>query len=583
MTQGTTNFSYDALGRENFSSKKIDGDYYNILRQYDQLNRLSSLEYPDQTKVFYSYNLAGQIEKISTMHMDFVPSAPQLNEAIASDQQVFLSWEERPGAFGYKIKYGIEDGVYTEEIDALDAINYNVSALQNNTTYYFVIVAYNNYGESLPSNQEVATPLSSPVGYWAFEETSGPVIDSSGHEHHGTSVNVQRGQPGIIGNAYHFDGTSYVELGESLIPTGQADTQSVSFWFKYENCPTGYCSIIGQANSADNNHLNIQLKSSTYEIWNWKKNHSQNVSAWNDGSWHHVVYIHRANDLAGNDSYYFDGQLVNTIVSTGSWAEQTTLWRIGLNSVGHHPFVGFLDEVRIYDREVTPQEVGAFYHSGNARMKNKVKNESLKNKIEHDNIRPAQNDSLIVRYVQYNARGQIIKIIYGNSVETRYFYDDLTGRLNRVYSLSLRGNAGIHFRNNSSDRRQIEDVIEDSAYTAIQDLQYYYDSVGNIITIVDNVHNVIKTFSYDALNRLVFAQREEAGLVSYQKTYAYDAIGNILQKDGISFTYGENNAGPHAVTSLSDGTVLAYDENGNMSQIVRPGEIIQYHYDTENH
>ncbi|HNV24545.1 MAG TPA: hypothetical protein PKH98_06635, partial [Candidatus Omnitrophota bacterium] len=67
LTQGTTNFSYDALGRENFSSKKIDGDYYNILRQYDQLNRLSSLEYPDQTKVFYSYNLAGQIEKISTM------------------------------------------------------------------------------------------------------------------------------------------------------------------------------------------------------------------------------------------------------------------------------------------------------------------------------------------------------------------------------------------------------------------------------------------------------------------------------------------------------------------------------------
>ena len=45
----------------------------------------------------------------------------------------------------------------------------------------------------------------------------------------------------------------------------------------------------------------------------------------------------------------------------------------------------------------------------------------------------------------------------------------------------------------------------------------------------------------------------------------YDSFGNITDKDDVgSYTYGQNGAGPHAVTYTSDGVNYSYDRNGNM-------------------
>ena len=40
----------------------------------------------------------------------------------------------------------------------------------------------------------------------------------------------------------------------------------------------------------------------------------------------------------------------------------------------------------------------------------------------------------------------------------------------------------------------------------------------------------------------------------------------------VEYTYGEGDAGPHAVTSLSDGSTFAYDANGNMMTRVQDGK-----------
>ena len=60
-------------------------------------------------------------------------------------------------------------------------------------------------------------------------------------------------------------------------------------------------------------------------------------------------------------------------------------------------------------------------------------------------------------------------------------------------------------------------------------------------------------------------------------------IGNIKQKDGKIYTYGEGPTGPHAVTSLSDGTTFTYDANGNMATKQEGSAITYDTYDTENH
>ncbi|MDP8265860.1 MAG: SpvB/TcaC N-terminal domain-containing protein [Candidatus Aceula meridiana] len=162
-------------------------------------------------------------------------------------------------------------------------------------------------------------------------------------------------------------------------------------------------------------------------------------------------------------------------------------------------------------------------------------------------------DEIFIRNVEYDAPGQITKIEYENGMMTTYTYEEDTLRLQKILTINPEGEA-------------------------IQDLEYSYDSVGNIKMIVDSVNTDSQYFSYDALNRLIQAQGNY-GI----KTYQYDAIGNIIEKDGKAYAYGENGAGPHAVTSLSDGTVFSYDENGNMIEMIDDeGKFWQYNYDAEN-
>ena len=62
---GTAGFVYDQLGREVSSNKNIAGVNYNVIRQYDALNRLQQLQYPEGSQENYTYNQSGQVTSIS--------------------------------------------------------------------------------------------------------------------------------------------------------------------------------------------------------------------------------------------------------------------------------------------------------------------------------------------------------------------------------------------------------------------------------------------------------------------------------------------------------------------------------------
>ena len=165
-----------------------------------------------------------------------------------------------------------------------------------------------------------------------------------------------------------------------------------------------------------------------------------------------------------------------------------------------------------------------------------------------------EDPKLYVSDITYNVMGQIERIEYGTGTVKDYTYNDLNFRLERILTTN---NQGI----------------------VIQDLNYTYDAVGNITAVTDNVNTATQTFGYDHLNRLVAARDES----TYgEKTYSYDTIGNILEKDGRTYTYAGGAAGPHAVTSLSDGTSFAYDANGSMAERVSSEGSFAYDFDAEN-
>ncbi|MFC1615492.1 RHS repeat domain-containing protein, partial [Patescibacteria group bacterium] len=120
---------------------------------------------------------------------------------------------------------------------------------------------------------------------------------------------------------------------------------------------------------------------------------------------------------------------------------------------------------------------------------------------------------------------------------------------------------------------EIEYSVYEPSESALQNLTYTYDAVGNINKIEDtSLTNSAKTteYTYDDLYRLTIASTTDA--VSggdYIRTYDYNAIGNILNKsDQGAYTYAGNQgvsyANPHAVTSLA-GSSYSYDLNGNLT------------------
>jgi len=112
----------------------------------------------------------------------------------------------------------------------------------------------------------------------------------------------------------------------------------------------------------------------------------------------------------------------------------------------------------------------------------------------------------------YNEQGKISKILgYINST----FHNAFDSILNRTYANSKIAN----FTYNSDNAR-----LTQIKTNTIQQLDYSYDSVGNVITINDSVNSRNHRMSYDFLGRLV---NVSIGTSNY--VYSYNPIGNILK------------------------------------------------------
>ena len=74
--------------------------------------------------------------------------------ALAFGAQVHLAWDPSSGQVdGYRIYYGTTPGSHPTRVDVGNVTDYLVTGLQEATTYYFVVRAFNQYGESGDSNE----------------------------------------------------------------------------------------------------------------------------------------------------------------------------------------------------------------------------------------------------------------------------------------------------------------------------------------------------------------------------------------------------------------------------------------------
>jgi hypothetical protein len=80
-----------------------------------------------------------------------------------------------------------------------------------------------------------------------------------------------------------------------------------------------------------------------------------------DNAWHHVVAT-RSGSLPSVFKLYVDGSLVATSNNAGNTLPTLTRFFVGRNHDGGSPFEGQLDDVRVYNRELSADDVTALYN-----------------------------------------------------------------------------------------------------------------------------------------------------------------------------------------------------------------------------
>jgi regulation of enolase protein 1 (concanavalin A-like superfamily) len=194
------------------------------------------------------------------------------------------------------------------------------------------------------------------MGWWKFD---GDALDSSGHNRNGVLTGDATYGPGLFDQTLVLDGNGdYVTItGYKGILGGNPFT--IALWV---NSPdTGDATMVNWGSSTNGQRVDFRLYQGRLRVEHGNGN-LQGNTVLNDGQWHHVALTVRANASISHPDckLYLDGKDdsqtttdADTFNITG--VTDVTIGRRGTNS--DRAIEGLLDDVRIYDRELTAAEV----------------------------------------------------------------------------------------------------------------------------------------------------------------------------------------------------------------------------------
>jgi len=206
-------------------------------------------------------------------------------------------------------------------------------------------------------------PSITPVAHWALDdnEPDTTVADSSFNGNNGTAQQNTEdiSTTGIIDDALIFNGSSdYVDCGNnsSLQIT---DNLSISAWVR---TTSGLRQFIVCKDDLINRSYSLFMVDGMIRFQIFENDTYDRISSTtsiNDGSWHHVVGINDGTDL----KVYIDGEL-ETLPGAGGIIDNKSadLW-IGARSDLTRHFNGSIDDVRIFDKALSGDEVTDLYNN----------------------------------------------------------------------------------------------------------------------------------------------------------------------------------------------------------------------------
>jgi len=197
------------------------------------------------------------------------------------------------------------------------------------------------------------------------EGSGNRTYDLTGNGNDGVLTNGPLWKPGRNGATISFDGTNYVDCGNSsTLNFGAMSNFAFSMLVNFTAVQVGAASIIEKCTASttqgfqmdiySNRFLRTLIMSGTSYVFM-----PTTTSSLNDGNWHRVVFNRVGTTATICVDTVMESTLTDDVVG-GSLITSVNL-KLGIDRVGTSFYTGQISDVRIWNRALSPQEVQDLY------------------------------------------------------------------------------------------------------------------------------------------------------------------------------------------------------------------------------
>lgn len=204
---------------------------------------------------------ASQFDNISLVAP--VPPIPAGLSATAGDAQIVLSWSAASGATSYTVKRAtLSGGIYTTISSGVTSTSHTDTGLTNGDTYYYVVSAVNTGGESAPSSEASATPLSAYQQWKLSNGLTLSLADTATPDNDGVPILLKYATglipgtpsataPAVLSTVDNTLALRFTRLSPAPVSYAVESSTELSTWTTIANLPTGSDTWTGPAAVAE--------------------------------------------------------------------------------------------------------------------------------------------------------------------------------------------------------------------------------------------------------------------------------------------------------------------------------------------
>ena len=434
-----------AVWNRTLTAEEINKEYH---RRADTMNATASFELDNLTVGDYNWNCEGY----------------NLNND--SD------WADANWTFNILESLEVElispfDGFNTTDDNVTLSCNISSDVNLTNLTMWTNTTGVWHANETFYYDDDLVANTTDLLAYYKFNNNS---LDSSGNGNDGTHGGNPQNITGVINEAYEFDGIDdYVNLSNLSLSGTQ---MSITGWINSENISKTQ-RIIGRWTSAGNQRsfhfsLGSSLGLSVSDDGLPASGASSNTIL-NDNQWYYIAVTYNA----GNVTFYLNGQEDGNGTTDASINPAYTITYIGIlqhdfdNAIDAY-FNGTIDELSIYNRTLSPEEINKEYYR---------RADTMNATAEFD------LDNLTVGYYNWNCEGY--------NLNNDSDWADANWTFNILEGPTLPSNGTHHnlsVQNNSVNNVYVYRLDED---TITNPIWKYGDNIGKCAMSFDGIDDFI--------------------------------------------------------------------------------------------